>query len=123
MFKTAESRKAIETRDFSSRSEVKKMPIFRWEGVSPRGETLAGEMEAASRDAVMLRLRAQRIQPNLSRIREKGKGLDRELTIPGFGDGVSLKDVVIFSRQLGTMSDAGLPIVQCLDILAQQTDN
>ncbi len=98
------------------------MPVFRWEGVSPRGEVLSGEMEAPSRDAVLVRLRSQRIQPNPARIREKGKGLERELTIPGFGDSVKTYDVVIFTRQLATMIDAGLPIVQCLEILAGQTD-
>jgi len=98
------------------------MPVFRWEGVSPRGETVSGEMEAPNRDAVLSRLRSQRIQPNPARIREKGKGLDRELTLPGFGDSVKTQDVVIFTRQLATMIDAGLPIVQCLEILAGQTD-
>lgn len=99
------------------------MPVFRWEGLSPRGETLIGEMDAASRDAVLVRLRAQRIQPKLSRIREKGKGLDVQITIPGFGEKVKSKDVVIFTRQLATMIDAGLPIVQCLEILGEQTEN
>lgn len=99
------------------------MPVFRWEGVSTRGETLVGEMEAATRDAVLTRLRAQRIQPNISRIREKGKGLDRQIQIPGFQERVKGRDIVIFTRQLATMIDAGLPIVQCLEILAAQTDN
>ncbi len=99
------------------------MPHFRWEGVSPRGEAITGEMEAPSRDAVLLRLRSQRIQPNASKVRQKGKGLEREITIPGFGVGVNSHDIVIFTRQLATMIDAGLPIVQCLDILAAQTDN
>jgi type IV pilus assembly protein PilC len=58
-----------------------------------------------------------------NKIRERGKGLDRDIKIPGFGDGIKQKDIVIFTRQLGTMIDAGLPIVQCLDILAEQADN
>jgi type IV pilus assembly protein PilC len=99
------------------------MAMFRWQGVSPRGETIGGEMEAPTRDAVLARLRAQRIQPIPNKIRERGKGLDRDLSIPGFGDGIGTKDVVIFTRQLGTMIDAGLPIVQSLDILATQSDN
>ncbi|HVN85625.1 MAG TPA: type II secretion system F family protein [Candidatus Binatia bacterium] len=98
------------------------MAVFRWQGVSPRGETLQGEMEAATKDAVLVRLRAQRIRPITSKIKEKGKGLDRELTIPGFGESIKTRDVVIFTRQLATMIDAGLPIVQCLDILAQQSE-
>jgi type IV pilus assembly protein PilC len=99
------------------------MAIFRWQGVSPRGETIGGEMEAPTRDAVLARLRAQRIQPIPGRIKERGKGLDREINIPGFGETIKAKDVVVFTRQLGTMIDAGLPIVQCLDILAAQTEN
>jgi type IV pilus assembly protein PilC len=80
-------------------------------------------MEAASREAVISRLRSQRIRPLPERIREKGKGLDREIKIPGLGEKVKSKDVMIFTRQLATMIDAGLPIVQGLDILAQQTPN
>ncbi len=80
-------------------------------------------MEASTRDAVLARLRAQRIQPIPEKIREKGKGLDREIAIPFLGESVGTQDVVIFTRQLATMIDAGLPIVQCLDILAQQTEN
>lgn len=99
------------------------MAIFRWQGVSPRGETIGGEMEAPTRDAVLARLRSQRIQPLPNKIKERGKGLDRDLNIPGFGDGIKQKDIVIFTRQLGTMIDAGLPIVQCLDILAEQADH
>src|SRR5574340_856879 len=99
------------------------MSVFRWQGISPRGEMLAGEMEAPTRDAVLVRLRSQRIQPLPAKIREKGRGLDRELTIPGFGESVSGRDVVIFTRQLATMIDAGLPIVQCLDVLATQSPN
>ncbi|MEO8604942.1 MAG: type II secretion system F family protein [bacterium] len=99
------------------------MAIYRWQGVSPRGETISGEMEAATRDAVIARLRSMRIQPNPAKVRERGKGLDYQIKIPGFGESVKTKDVVIFTRQLGTMIDAGLPIVQCLDILGAQTEN
>jgi len=99
------------------------MAIFRWQGVSPRGETIGGEMEAPTRDAVLARLRAQRIQPLPAKVKERGKGLDRDINIPGFGESVKTKDIVVFTRQLGTMIDAGLPIVQCLDILAAQTEN
>jgi type IV pilus assembly protein PilC len=80
-------------------------------------------MEASTRDAVLARLRAQRIQPIPEKIKERGKGLDREISIPFLGEGVDTQDVVVFTRQLATMIDAGLPIVQCLDILAQQTEN
>lgn len=99
------------------------MAVFRWQGVSPRGEVLAGEMEAPTRDAVLVRLRSQRIQPIPAKIKEKGKGFDKEITIPGFGDSISQRDVVIFTRQLATMIDAGLPIVQCLEVLGAQSPN
>jgi type IV pilus assembly protein PilC len=98
------------------------MAVFRWQGVSPRGETISGEMEASTRDAVLARLRAQRIQPIPAKIRERGKGLDKEINIPGFGESIRTRDIVVFTRQLGTMIDAGLPIVQCLDILSTQAD-
>jgi type IV pilus assembly protein PilC len=97
------------------------MPVYRWQGISPRGEVLAGEMEAPTRDAVLVRLRSQRIQPVPAKIKEKGKGIDRDLSIPGFGESIKQRDIVIFTRQLATMIDAGLPIVQCLDILATQS--
>ncbi|HXG18334.1 MAG TPA: type II secretion system F family protein [Methylomirabilota bacterium] len=99
------------------------MAIFRWQGVGPRGETVQGEMEASSAEAVMARLRTQRIRPLPDRIQEKGKGFNREIKLPSFGSGVKPKDVVIFTRQLATMIDAGLPIVQALEILGQQTPN
>lgn len=99
------------------------MTMFRWQGVSPKGEVLTGEMEAPTRDAVLVRLRSQRIQPVPAKIREKGKGLNKELTLPGFGESIKGRDVVVFTRQLATMIDAGLPIVQSLDVLAQQSPN
>lgn len=99
------------------------MAVFRWQGIGSRGETLQGEMEASTREVVIARLRTQRIRPVTNRIREKGQGLDRDITIPGLSGGVKPKEVVIFTRQLATMIEAGLPIVQSLDILAQQADN
>jgi type IV pilus assembly protein PilC len=99
------------------------MPVFRWQGVSPKGETLKGEMDAPTREAVIIRLRSQRIQPQPAKIKEKGKGLDLEIPMPQIGSGVKPRDVVIFTRQFATMIDAGLPIVQCLQILAAQTDS
>jgi type IV pilus assembly protein PilC len=99
------------------------MPVFKWQGVGPRGESLNGQMEAPSREAVIVRLRSQRILPTASKIRERGKGLDRNIPIPSLGSPVKPRDVVVFTRQLATMIDAGLPIVQCLQILSAQTDN
>jgi len=99
------------------------MAVYKWQGVSPKGESLKGEMEATSREAVIIRLRSQRIRPEPSRIKEKGKGLDYQIALPSFGSPVKQSDVVIFTRQFATMIDAGLPIVQCLQILAAQTDS
>jgi type IV pilus assembly protein PilC len=99
------------------------MAVFRWQGVSARGEVLTGEMEAPTRDAVLVRLRSQRIQPLPAKVKEKNKGLSREINIPGFGESIKPRDIVIFTRQLATMIDAGLPIVQCLDVLGTQSPN
>lgn len=73
-------------------------------------------MEAESEDAVNQRLRAQQLQP--TRVRKRARGVELK-----FGTGVGSKDLVTFTRLFATMIDAGLPIVQCLDILQGQTDN
>ena len=99
------------------------MAIFRWQGVGPNGETVKGEMDAPNASAVAARLRLRRIRPFPERIRAKGRGLETEIHLPGFGEKVTQRDVVIFTRQLATMIDAGLPIVQALDLLARQTEN
>jgi type IV pilus assembly protein PilC len=75
-------------------------------------------MEAEDEDTVENRLRAMKLVP--TRIRKRALNIDLNLTI---GSGVSQKDLVTFTRLFATMIDAGLPIVQCLDILAGQTDN
>ena len=99
------------------------MPVYLWEGRTAQGKVLKGEMEAASLEAVFARLRSQRIQPNPALVKEKGKGLSKEISIPGFGPTVKPHDVMIFTRQFSTMIDAGLPIVQSLDVLFDQTPN
>ncbi|HKQ32661.1 MAG TPA: type II secretion system F family protein, partial [Thermodesulfobacteriota bacterium] len=94
------------------------MPVFVWEG-RLGGAIKKGEMDAPSRSAVLARLRQMQIQPIPNRIREKGKlfGLNFSL------GGVSTRDLVIFTRQLSTMIDAGLPLVRGLDIIASQHPN
>jgi type IV pilus assembly protein PilC len=100
------------------------MPIFVWEGRTAQGRLVKGDnLEAPNLEAALARLREQRIRPIPNRIREKGKGLEKEISIPGFGDKVTTRDISLATRQLATMIDAGLPIVQCLDILAQQSEN
>lgn len=87
------------------------MPVFVWEGTSRNGETRKGEMNATNTDEVGQRLRAQEI--NVSKIRKKGGALNMGV----FASRVPLKNLVVFTRQFATMIDAGLPIVQCLDLL------
>jgi len=89
---------------------------FVWEARARTGEVRKGQMEAESEDAVNQRLRAQQLQP--TKVKKKGKQITFQL-----GTGVGQKDIVTFTRLFATMIDAGLPIVQCLDILQGQTDN
>jgi type IV pilus assembly protein PilC len=91
------------------------VPVFVWEGRTRTGEARSGTIEGANEDAVLGVLRGQQINP--TKVKKKGK----ELSL-SFG-GVPQKDLVIFTRQFATMIDAGLPLVQCLDILSQQTAN
>src|SRR3954470_16319034 len=96
------------------------MTQFAWEGRTRAGEVRKGTMEAEAEPEVANRLRAQGI--TLSKAKKKAK--DIELKLPfGIGQGVPEKDTVVFTRQFATMIDAGLPIVQCLDILSTQSPN
>ncbi|MFY2561417.1 type II secretion system F family protein [Corallococcus terminator] len=92
---------------------------FLWEAKTKSGETKKGEMEASDSEAVNARLKSLGLNP--VKVRKKS-ALDGEISIPGFG-GVTGKDILVFTRQFATMIDAGLPLVQCLDILANQMDN
>lgn len=98
------------------------MPTFVYSGRTIGGENKKGEIQAATLAQATATLRRQQIMP--AKITEKKKGLSfGGLKLPGFGKGVKTKDLVIFSRQFATMIDAGLPLVQCLDILAGQQEN
>ena len=99
------------------------MAIFLWEGKTAQGRVLKGELEASNLEAVFAILRDRRIRPIPNRIREKGRGLDAEIKIPGFGEKLKARDLSVFTRQFATMIDAGLPIVQCLDIQTQQSES
>ena len=99
------------------------MAVYVWEGKNAQGKKVSGEMEARNVQAVFNALKGQRITPVANKIKEKGKGLDMEIKIPGMGPKVKGKDIVIFTRQFATMIDSGLPIVQGLDILAKPHDN
>ena len=95
------------------------MTMYIWEGKNAKGEVVKGEMEAITAQQVFNALRSQRITPNTRKIKEKGKGLDKEIKIPGMGPKVKQKEVVVFTRQFATMIDAGLPLVQGLDVLGK----
>ncbi len=99
------------------------MALYTWEGVNSSGKRVTGQMEAISPQAVYNTLKSQRINPNTKKIREKGKGLQKEIYLPGFRPKVKTKDIVVFTRQFATMIDAGLPIVQGLDVLGKQHEN
>ncbi len=88
-----------------------------WEARTRAGEVKKGEMEALDAAAVDTRLKALGLSP------VKVKKKPAEITLPKIGSGVSGKDILVFTKQFATMIDAGLPLVQCLDILANQMDN
>jgi type IV pilus assembly protein PilC len=95
------------------------MPVFAWEGRTRQGTTKKGVMEAVNEAAVMAQLRAQSVTP----IAVKPKARD---LLAGFSIGkgrVKTKELVMFTRQFATMIDAGLPLVQCLEIQADQQPN
>ena len=94
------------------------MPVFTFTGKTANGEKVNGERVASTKDTLANQLRKERITP--ASIREKGK----EFSLPTFGRGkVSTKDVAVFFRQFSVMIDAGLPLVQCLEILAANQEN
>jgi type IV pilus assembly protein PilC len=94
------------------------MPVFTFTGTDSQGKRIAGERLADSKAAVTMQLRRERITPGA--IKEKGK----EFALPTFGTGkVPIKDTAVFFRQFSVMIDAGLPLVQCLEILAANQEN
>jgi type IV pilus assembly protein PilC len=93
------------------------MPAYVWKGKSRDGKVVSGERVADSKEAVMALLRRDQIL--VSSVKEKGK----EVAVPKFGGSVPAKDLAIFVRQFSVMIDAGLPLVQCLEILGSQQEN
>ena len=96
---------------------VQKTPVWKWTGKSKQGEVRSGEIEAQDAAAVESRLRQMGIEP------VKVKKKPRELHMPRLGSGVGTKDILVFTRQFSVMIDAGLPLVQALDIIGTQNDN
>jgi type IV pilus assembly protein PilC len=93
------------------------MPVFTYRGVNRAGATVTGERTAETKAEMAAMLRRENI--NVSKLSQKGK----EFNIPTFGGGVDSKELAVFTRQFSVMIDAGLPLVQCLEILAGQQEN
>jgi type IV pilus assembly protein PilC len=93
------------------------MPSYEWKGRDRDGNPQTGVLIGDSKETVIAALRRQQIV--VTTVKEKGK----EIALPKFGGGVRSKDIAIFTRQFSVMIDAGLPLVQCLDILGQQQEN
>ena len=93
------------------------MPVFTYRGTNRTGATVTGERQAETKAQLAAALKREQI--NVSKLSEKGK----EFNIPTFGAGVEAKELAVFTRQFSVMIDAGLPLVQCLEILAGQQDN
>ncbi|MEJ2715987.1 MAG: type II secretion system F family protein [Deltaproteobacteria bacterium] len=95
------------------------MPEFIWKARTTAGNILSGEMNEVNESVVTTKLRKM----NYSDIKVKKKPKDLLENVSFFQPKVTTKDVVIFTRQFATMIDAGLPLVQCLEILASQQEN
>ncbi|MBU0680255.1 MAG: type II secretion system F family protein [Proteobacteria bacterium] len=95
------------------------MPIYLWKGVNSYGEKRKGKIEAPTESAAESQLRKTRI--TITTLKEKPKDIFENIAL--FQPKVTGKDVVIFTRQLSTMIDAGLPLVQSLEILGNQQEN
>jgi type IV pilus assembly protein PilC len=93
------------------------MPAFVWKGKTRDGKVVSGERVAENKEAVTALLRRDQIL--VSSVKEKG----REVSLPKFGGGVPPKELAVFVRQFSVMIDAGLPLVQCLEILGSQQEN
>ncbi|MFQ5513070.1 MAG: type II secretion system F family protein [Myxococcota bacterium] len=95
------------------------MPTFQWEGKARDGTVKQGLLVTESEESVIESLRQQAIVA--TRVQKKAKDLSEYLTL--LQPGIGTKDLVIFTRQFATMIDAGLPLVQCLEILGGQQEN
>jgi type IV pilus assembly protein PilC len=95
------------------------MPVYLWEGKNRNNQIQKGELEAPNEEAVRAHLNRVRIIPN--KIKKKPKDLFENMAF--LQPKIKEKDIIIFARQFSTMIDAGLPIIQCLDILQSQQEN
>jgi type IV pilus assembly protein PilC len=94
------------------------VPVYLWKGRTVGGEIQTGELTLDSQEEALSALRKRRII--ISSVREKKN--EMKMKMPNLGGGVSTRDLAIFTRQFATMINAGLPLVQCLDILSKQTE-
>ena len=95
------------------------MPIYKWEGKTVKGLIKRGEMEAPNEAAIRIHLRQQNVIP--TKVSAKGKEI--HISLPFFKKKVGQRPIAIFTRQLATMIDAGLPLVQSLEILSSQQES
>ena len=95
------------------------MPIYLWNAKTRSGEKKSGELEASTADAVAIHLKNMGLAPG----KVKAKPKDLSEIFPFLAPKVTIRDLVVFTRQFAVMVDAGLPLVQCLQILADQQDN
>lgn len=95
------------------------MPVFLWAGKNRKGDIQKGEMEASTEGAVLANLKRMKIEP--TKIKKKPKDLFENVAF--LQPKVKTRDIILFARQFSTMIDAGLPIIQCLDILYAQQEN
>jgi len=95
------------------------MPVYLWQGKNKKGDVQKGELEVPNEDAVRAQLQKMKITP--TKIKPKPKDLFENVAF--MQPKVKQEDVIVFCRQFSTMIDAGLPIIQCLDILYTQQDN
>ncbi len=99
-------------------AQAVKLAVWKWQAKTRQGEARSGEMEATDEYSVRERLGQMGLE--VGRVKKKAK--EFHLAIPGLG-GVSTKDILVFTRQFSVMIDAGLPLVQGLDIIGSQADN
>src|SRR2546427_9735862 len=93
------------------------MPVFAYAGRGVAGQTARGELNASDRDAAIVQLRSQGVTVATIEVKKKSKAFGEKK------QKITDKDLVVFTRQFATMIDAGLPLVQCLEILSAQADN
>lgn len=96
---------------------------YAYKGRDSDGKVVKGRLDAATESAVASRLRSMGLSPISIEESKEGTGLSKEITIPGFSKGVSLKDLSIMSRQMATMIAAGLSLLRTLTILSAQTES